>query len=198
MTDVYFEGYGRWCCFNSPFYIKDELIELYGVFKLHRRSEMNFRYTGELTASILYPNLRHKDRAKFPCEYPSYSDTPQFENLPKLGDFYTMAMFGRLVFIIDNSRKSLLKLVQPDEINMIVDKSNGSTQDLKVKTHITRQDTRKFKTQNMYADWHKAYVKLKRDNPSKSNVWISKQIAKMDIAKACKSETIRKNMVLKK
>ena len=81
---------------------------------------------------------------------------------------------------------------------MIVDKSNESTQDLKVKTHITRQDTRKFKTQNMYADWHKAYVKLKRDNPSKSNVWISKQIAKMDIAKACKSETIRKNMVLKK
>jgi hypothetical protein len=50
----------------------------------------------------------------------------------------------------------------------------------------------------MYIAWQKAYVKLKRDNPSKSNVWISKQIAKMDIAKACKSETIRKNMVLKK
>ena len=46
----------------------------------------------------------------------------------------------------------------------------------------------------MYANWQDQYKKLKRENHKKSDVWISVQISKMDIAQGKDSETIRKNM----
>jgi hypothetical protein len=50
----------------------------------------------------------------------------------------------------------------------------------------------------MYAKWHEAYETLASQNPNRSNAWIAKTIAKMDIAQGRNSETIRKNMGAKK
>ena len=57
-----------------------------------------------------------------------------------------------------------------------------------------KQQARKLATQAMYGDWQDQYKKLRRENPKKSDVWISVQISKMDIAQGKDSETIRKNM----
>lgn len=52
----------------------------------------------------------------------------------------------------------------------------------------------KQNTANLHADWQKTYRQLKHQYPTKSDTWISLQIAKMDIAQGRNSETIRKNM----
>ncbi len=59
----------------------------------------------------------------------------------------------------------------------------------------SRQEQRKRDTQAMYKDWHTEYVKLKKSHPDKSNTWISKQIAKLEVGHGKSSETIRKNMI---
>jgi hypothetical protein len=58
-----------------------------------------------------------------------------------------------------------------------------------------QREASKLKTQAMYKDWSDAYLRLKKQHPTKSNKWCSLQIAKMDIANAKDAETIRKNMV---
>mgnify|MGYP000624358615 CR=1 FL=1 len=58
-----------------------------------------------------------------------------------------------------------------------------------------RREIRKRETQAMYQDWKDEYLQLSKLHPTKSNTWISKQIAKMSIAKDKNSETIRKNMI---
>ncbi|MGE4348685.1 MAG: hypothetical protein AB7D28_02835 [Candidatus Berkiella sp.] len=60
--------------------------------------------------------------------------------------------------------------------------------------HSDKQQDRKWATQAMYADWQDQYKKLKREHPTKSDLWISRQISKMAIGKGKSPETIRKNM----
>ncbi len=57
-----------------------------------------------------------------------------------------------------------------------------------------RREARKQNTQAMYKDWQKAYRDLKKKHPNMSDVWLSRKIAKMDIARDRDPETIRKNM----
>lgn len=57
-----------------------------------------------------------------------------------------------------------------------------------------RRDARKLDTQAMYESWGKAYRDQKKKHPNMSEVWYSRQIAKMDIAKGRHAGTIKKNM----
>ncbi len=59
-----------------------------------------------------------------------------------------------------------------------------------------KRDAGKSITQAMYQDWKDEYVRLTKLHPTKSNTWVSIQIAKMDIAKGKSAEYIRKNMIL--
>jgi len=64
-------------------------------------------------------------------------------------------------------------------------KSTGST---------VRRDARKLATQSMYKEWQKAYRAVAKERPDLSDVWYSRQIAKLPIAKNRDAETIRKYM----
>ena len=55
-----------------------------------------------------------------------------------------------------------------------------------------KREARKLDTQARHNAWRKEYRKLKKSNPDMSDVWCSRQIAKMGIAKGCSAETIRK------
>jgi hypothetical protein len=57
-----------------------------------------------------------------------------------------------------------------------------------------RRETRKLDTQARYESWRKAYRGLKRSHPSMSDVWYSRQIAKLEIAEGRDAGTIKKNM----
>jgi hypothetical protein len=46
----------------------------------------------------------------------------------------------------------------------------------------------------MYGGWQKEYRKLKKQHPRMTDVWHSRQIAKMGIGYGKNSETIRKHM----
>ncbi len=46
----------------------------------------------------------------------------------------------------------------------------------------------------MYEAWRKAYRDLKKQRRNMSDVWYSRQIAKMNIANGRSAETIRKHM----
>ena len=46
----------------------------------------------------------------------------------------------------------------------------------------------------MYQDWNDEYLKLKDNQPNKSDTWCSLRIEKLEIAKGRDAETIRKNM----
>ena len=57
-----------------------------------------------------------------------------------------------------------------------------------------KNELRKSKTQTRNKNWNKEFHRLKLANPTKSDTWISQQIAKLPIADSKDSETIRKNM----
>jgi len=57
-----------------------------------------------------------------------------------------------------------------------------------------KREARKLNTQALHMDWQKAYRKLKKDKPGKSDSWYAQEISRMNIAQGRKSETIRKNM----
>jgi hypothetical protein len=70
----------------------------------------------------------------------------------------------------------------------------ATTADERYTPTIVKREARKLDTQAMYDLWKKEYRILKRDKPDNSDVWYSRQIAKMGIAHGKDSETIRKNM----
>ena len=57
-----------------------------------------------------------------------------------------------------------------------------------------RRELRKQDTQATYEEWRRAYRKLKREHPNKSDVWHAQQISRMDIAQGRLPDTIRKQM----
>jgi len=59
-----------------------------------------------------------------------------------------------------------------------------------------RRDARKLVTQATYKLWQKAYRATKKTHPNKSDIWYSRHIAKLKIAKGRDAETIRKHMKL--
>jgi len=59
-----------------------------------------------------------------------------------------------------------------------------------------RREARKLDTQATYKLWQKAYRMAKKTHPNKSDIWYSKHIARLAIAKGRDAETIRKHMKL--
>lgn len=57
-----------------------------------------------------------------------------------------------------------------------------------------RRENKKLTTAQRNKKWQSICLKLKKENPGKSDTWISQRIAKMDIADGKSSETIRRNM----
>ena len=112
-----------------------------------------------------------------------------------------MAVNGDLYLSIDESRDYIL---EPRDINTQTAAQQIVEEFIQTQTSITKAHLqskkikRQTETQNMYANWHKAYETLASQHPNKSSVQIAKQIEKMDIAQGRNSETIRKNMGAKK
>ncbi|HXZ33350.1 MAG TPA: hypothetical protein VEH30_13805 [Terriglobales bacterium] len=57
-----------------------------------------------------------------------------------------------------------------------------------------RREARKLATQTLYYSWQKDYRSLTKRHPNMSDVWYSRQIAKLSIAKGRSAGTIKKHM----
>jgi hypothetical protein len=73
----------------------------------------------------------------------------------------------------------------------------ANTPDQRHAPSTLKRDARKLATQAMYASWKKAYRALRKNNPDKSDVWCSLQIAKDKKLNPLgrNASTIRKNML---
>jgi hypothetical protein len=82
--------------------------------------------------------------------------------------------------------------VDQPSISRLADSSNNA--DPRYAPNTTRREARKLDTQAKYADWQRAYRDLKKRKKGMSDVWYSKEIAKLDISGGRDAETIRKHM----
>jgi hypothetical protein len=57
-----------------------------------------------------------------------------------------------------------------------------------------RREAGKLETRAKYAGWQKAYRKLAKQSPGKTDGWYSQKICQMEVAKGGSAETIRKHM----
>jgi hypothetical protein len=108
---------------------------------------------------------------------------------------------GMLNLVVESRKVPMAELIDFQEgkylldgtiVRQLVDAS--TTADDRYTPSNARREVRKLDTQAMHKDWQKAYRDLKKKNPNMSDTWISRKIAKMDIAHDHDSETIRKNM----
>lgn len=89
----------------------------------------------------------------------------------------------------------VLRIDQP-RISQLIDKAPGSGRK-KYQPSTKKREAGKRTTEAMYEDWQEEYLRLRREHPDTvrhTDKWISKQIAKLEIARGRDSETIRKNM----
>ncbi|OGQ95520.1 MAG: hypothetical protein A2521_07620 [Deltaproteobacteria bacterium RIFOXYD12_FULL_57_12] len=78
---------------------------------------------------------------------------------------------------------------------VIVQRQNASSAaSNRYNSNTEKREALKLKTRARHEDWQKAYRNLKEIHPDRVDSWISRKIAKMDIALGCNAETIRKNM----
>jgi len=70
----------------------------------------------------------------------------------------------------------------------------ATTADNRYTPTTARREARKLDTQAMYESWRKEYRALKKSRPKMSDVWYSRQIAKLEIAEGRDADTIRKHM----
>ena len=82
--------------------------------------------------------------------------------------------------------------VDQETIRQLVDAS--TTGDSRYTPSTVKREARKLKTKALHEKWQKAFRKLKRDHPEKSDKWCSDRIAKMGIEPKRSAETIRKHM----
>jgi hypothetical protein len=82
--------------------------------------------------------------------------------------------------------------VDCEAIRQLVDAA--TTGDSRYIPSNARLEVRKLKTQARHERWRKEYRALKRRRPGMSDVWYSREIAKMDIALGRNAETIRKHL----
>lgn len=108
---------------------------------------------------------------------------------------------GGLTLVVGNNKLPLAELIGFHEGSYSLDGSMvrrlvdaATTADPRYTPSAVKREARKLKTKDMHALWQKEYQKMKRDKPDKSDVWYSRQIAKMAIAHGRSAETIRKNM----
>lgn len=72
----------------------------------------------------------------------------------------------------------------------------ATTADNRYTPSNAKREARKLDTQARYASWQKAYRELKKKRPNMPEIWYSKQIEKMEIAKGRDASTIKKHMIL--
>lgn len=84
----------------------------------------------------------------------------------------------------------LIDMARIDELLNATPKDTGKA----YSPSVSKQEARKLATQAMYQDWNDEYLRLKKNQPDKSDSWCSMKIAKLPIANGKDSETIRKNM----
>jgi hypothetical protein len=108
---------------------------------------------------------------------------------------------GMLTLVVGSSKVPMAELIDFQEGKYSLDSAMvrrlvdaAATADGRYTPSNVRREARKLNTQAMYRDWQKAYRDLKKKHPNMSDVWISRKIAKMDIARDHDPETIRKNM----
>ena len=108
---------------------------------------------------------------------------------------------GTLELVAGNNKVPLAELMEFREgkyslnaamIRQMVD--SATTADPRYTPSDVRREARKLKTQAMYESWQKDFRKMKKSHPNASDVWISRKIAKLDIARGRNPETIRKKM----
>ena len=92
-------------------------------------------------------------------------------------------------FLVFHDRAYVLDV---NKIQGLIDTSK--TIDNRYTPSKARREARKLTTQTMYKRWREEYRALKKRRPEMSDVWCSRQIARMDIACGRDSETIRKQM----
>jgi len=108
---------------------------------------------------------------------------------------------GILALVAGNNKIPLAELITFQNGQYSLDDSMilrlvdaATTADERYTPSDVKREARKLDTQAMYESWKKAYRDLKKKRRDMSDVWYSQQIAKMDIGKGSKAETIRKNM----
>jgi hypothetical protein len=79
-----------------------------------------------------------------------------------------------------------------DRVRQLIDATDAA--DPRYTPSTTRREARKLDTRARHESWQKAYRRLKKKHPKKSDVWCAQQIAKMAIAAGSALGTIRKNM----
>jgi len=108
---------------------------------------------------------------------------------------------GTLNLVVGSSKVPLAEFIEFHDgaysldtapIRRLVDAA--TTADNRYTPSNARIEARKLDTQAMYEEWRTAYRALRRKHPGMSDVWYSRKIAKMGIAKGRDSETIRKRM----
>ena len=82
--------------------------------------------------------------------------------------------------------------VDTEAIRQLVDTS--TTGDSRYTPSNARREARKLDTQALHERWRKEYRALKQRRSGMSDVWYSKQIARMEILPERSAETIRKHM----
>ena len=108
---------------------------------------------------------------------------------------------GQVAVVAGNKSQPVIELVEFDKEKFIIDAKairalvdSATTSDSSYTPSIDRLQERKLETQAMYEEWRRAYRELKKQRSNMGDVWYSKQIAKMDIARRRDAETIRKHM----
>ena len=108
---------------------------------------------------------------------------------------------GVLALVVGSNAVPLAELIDyhdggfsldDDIIRRLVDAA--TTADNRYTPSNTKREARKLDTQAMYESWRKARRDLNKKRRDMSDVWYSKQIAKMDIAQGRSADTIKKNM----
>ena len=82
--------------------------------------------------------------------------------------------------------------VDCEAVRQLVDAA--TTGDSRYTPSNVRREARKLKTQALHERWRREYRALKKRRPGMSDVWYSREVAKMEIAHQRRAETIRKHM----
>lgn len=77
-------------------------------------------------------------------------------------------------------------------IHDLVDRSDSA--DPRYTPNQDRREAGKMETEARYEAWRQAYARLKEERPGMSDVWYSRQIAKLPIADGKNAETIRRRL----
>jgi hypothetical protein len=108
---------------------------------------------------------------------------------------------GELTLVAGNESAQLADLVLYHDRKFLLDESlirrlidSSTMADDRYTSSNVKREARRLTTQAMYESWQKAYRDWKKKHPGMSDVWYSKQIKKMDIARNRSAETIRKHM----